>query len=205
MQQDSAIIKARYDRIAPYFDVLESLMERVFMAQLRHQIWRKVTGATILEAGVGTGKNFLYYAGRESITAIDFSEKMLARAARKRDKLQLRIDLQIMDVQALDFPDNSFDTVIATFLFCSVPDPAQGLKELHRVCKPGGQVLLLEHVLSEKPWLAALMNWLNPLIVRLFGANINRRTVSTVESIGFQSVHVDTVSGGIVKLIEAKK
>jgi Methylase involved in ubiquinone/menaquinone biosynthesis len=110
-----------------------------------------------------------------------------------------------MDVQSLCFADNSFDTVIATFVFCSVPLPLKGLKELYRVCKPGGQVLLLEHVLSSKPVIARVMNFINPAIVALVGANINRNTVKNVKACGFASVRVDERSGDIIKLIEARK
>jgi ubiquinone/menaquinone biosynthesis C-methylase UbiE len=83
--------------------------------------------------------------------------------------------------------------------------PIKGLKELYRVCKPGGQVLLLEHVLSSRPAIAGVMNLLNPVVVKLFGANINRDTVKTVKACGFSSVRVDERCGDILKLIEAKK
>jgi ubiquinone/menaquinone biosynthesis C-methylase UbiE len=105
----------------------------------------------------------------------------------------------------LYYADNSFDTVIATFVFCSVPLPRKGLKELCRVCKPGGQVLLLEHVLSSKPVIAKIMQFLNPLVVRLFGANINRDTLKNVKACAFVSVRTDEHSSDIVKLIEAIK
>jgi ubiquinone/menaquinone biosynthesis C-methylase UbiE len=110
-----------------------------------------------------------------------------------------------MDVQSLCYADNSFDTVIATFVFCSVPQPITGLKELYRVCKPGGQVLLLEHVLSSKPVMAKMMNFMNPLIASIFGANINRETLKNVQSCGFEKVILDPSSSDMVKLITAIK
>jgi ubiquinone/menaquinone biosynthesis C-methylase UbiE len=110
-----------------------------------------------------------------------------------------------MDVQSLCFADNSFDTVIGSFVFCSAPLPLKGLKELYRVCKPGGQVLLLEHVLSSKPLIAKVMNFINPLILALAGANINRNTVKNIKACGFALVRVDERSGDIIKLIEARK
>ena len=205
MLSDTETIKNRYNRIAPFYDALEYFMEKTVFGDLREQIWQKVNGQTVLEAGVGTVKNFPFYPENKNITAIDFSDRMLVRAKHKRIDNQLTVDLQLMDVESLNFPDNSFDTIIATFLFCSVPRPITGLRELHRVCKPGGQVLLLEHVLSENPLLAGIMKFLNPLVAKLVGANIDRETVKSVQSIGFQRVHVDSVSGGIVKLIEAIK
>jgi ubiquinone/menaquinone biosynthesis C-methylase UbiE len=130
---------------------------------------------------------------------------MLKQAQQQCERKKVVVDLELMDVQALYFADNSFDTVVASFVFCSVPMPLKGLKELHRVCKPGGQVLLLEHVLSSKPPLAWLMHRLNPLVLRLFGANIDRNTVKNVKACPFVSVRVDEQSGDMIKLIEARK
>lgn len=205
MKTDSAAIKKRYDRIAPYFDGLEAMMEGLFFKKWRERLWAKVDGHHILEVGVGTGKNFDYYPKDARITAIDFSEEMLKQAALKKDRKNTQVELELMDVQSLPFADNSFDTVICSFVFCSVPLPVKGLKELYRVCKPGGQVLLLEHVLSSNPVMAAIMNLINPVVVALFGANINRNTVKNVKACAFASVRVDEHSGDMIKLIEARK
>jgi phosphatidylethanolamine/phosphatidyl-N-methylethanolamine N-methyltransferase len=205
MKSDSAAIKKRYDRIAPYFEGLEAVMEGLFFKNWRKKLWTKVEGYHILEVGVGTGKNFDYYPADARITAIDFSQEMLRQAAQKKARKNISVELDLMDVQSLCFADNSFDTVIGSFVFCSVPLPLKGLKELYRVCKPGGQVLLLEHVLSSNPVLARIMNFINPAIVALVGANINRNTVKNIKACGFASVRVDERSGDIIKLIEARK
>ncbi len=204
MANETDIIKKRYDRIAPYFDKIEGMMEKMMLGDLRTIIWKKLIGEKILEAGVGTGKNFPYYPAK-TISAIDFSPAMIKQAENKRQRLGVSVDLSIMDVQQLDYPDNHFDSVIATFLFCSVPEPKQGLLELKRVCKPGGEVLLLEHVLSTHKFFAALMHLLNPVTVRLVGANINRKTVETVQACGFSKVDVLPESSHLVKLIRAVK
>jgi ubiquinone/menaquinone biosynthesis C-methylase UbiE len=205
MKPDSAAIRKRYDRIAPYFEGMEAVMEGLFFKNWREKLWAKVEGHHILEVGVGTGKNFDYYPKNARITAIDFSQQMLKQAEKKRDRKNVNVELELMDVQSLYFADNSFDTVICSFVFCSVPLPVKGLKELYRVCKPGGQVLLLEHVVSSNRVLAAVMNLLNPVVVSLFGANINRNTVKNVKACAFTSVNVDERSGDIIKLIEARK
>jgi ubiquinone/menaquinone biosynthesis C-methylase UbiE len=205
MKSDSAAIKKRYDRIAPYFEGLEAVMEGLFFKNWRKKLWAKADGYHILEVGVGTGKNFDYYPADARITAIDFSEEMLKQAAHKKDRKKTSVELNLMDVQSLCFADNSFDTVIGSFVFCSVPLPIKGLKELYRVCKPSGQVLLLEHVLSSKPMLAKAMNFINPAIVALAGANINRNTIKNIKACGFASVRVDERSSDIIKLIEARK
>lgn len=198
-------IRRRYDRLAPWFDSLEAFLEGLIFRRLRKKLWAQAAGPDILEVGVGTGKNFPFYPGEARITAIDFSPKMLDQARRKRDRKQLAVDLALMDVESLSYASNSFDTVIASFVFCSVPQPRKGLKELHRVLKPGGQLLLLEHVLSSNKVLAAMMNFLNPLVVRAVGANINRQTVKNVQACPFRNVFVDPASGDMIKLIRAVK
>ncbi len=205
MQADNEKTKRRYNRIAPYFDSLEGFLEGLFFSQWRKTLWDKIKGEHILEAGVGTGKNFPFYPSNSKITAIDFSQEMLKRARKKRRHDGIAVELVLMDVQSLCYADNSFDTVIATFVFCSVPQPITGLKELYRVCKPGGQVLLLEHVLSSKPVMAKMMNFMNPLIASIFGANINRETLKNVQSCGFEKVILDPSSSDMVKLITAIK
>jgi phosphatidylethanolamine/phosphatidyl-N-methylethanolamine N-methyltransferase len=205
MKIDSATIQKRYDRLAPYFDGLEAMMEGLFFRSWRKKLWESVEGPHILEVGVGTGKNFDYYPAGARITAIDFSPKMLEQARNKKHRKQTDVELELMDVQSLHYASNSFDTVIGSFVFCSVPAPMKGLKELHRVCKPGGRVLLLEHVISSSTVLAGVMNLLNPLVVSMVGANINRNTVKNVQACGFRHVRVDERSSDIIKLIEAVK
>ena len=140
--------RKRYNRIASVYDFMESLIERSRYSGWRQLLWSKVEGQIILEVGVGTGKNFPFYPPGSDITAIDFSEKMLDRAREKAKKQDIEIALRQMDVQNLSFEDDTFDTIVSTFVFCSVPDPIKGLKEIKSVCKPNGKLLLLEHVLS---------------------------------------------------------
>ena len=180
-------------------------MEGLFFKNWRKKLWSKVDGHHILEVGVGTGKNFEFYPTEAQLTAIDFSEKMLKQALQTKNRKSVAVDLDLMDVQSLAYADNSFDTVIGSFVFCSVPLPIKGLKELYRVCRPGGQVLLLEHVISSNSFFAKLMNSINPIVLALVGANINRNTVKNVKACGFASVRVDDRSGHIIKLIEARK
>jgi len=184
---------------------MESLVERSRYSEWREFLWSKVEGANILEVGAGTAKNFSCYPANSEITAVDFSEKMLRRAKDKASKQNVKVRLQQMDVQNLEFPDNIFDTVIASFVFCSVPDPVRGLLEIERVCKPGGKVALLEHVLSANRILGWLMNLANPIVVRLIGANINRRTVENITRSGLVVEAVTDLGAEIFKLIEARK
>lgn len=201
----TARTRARYDRLARVYDRLESRLEARRVRHWRALLWSRVRGERLLEIGVGTGKNVPYYPPGAQVIAVDLSPKMLERARERVARLGLPVTLQLADAQALPFPDASFDAVVATFVFCSVPDPVRGLREAYRVLKPGGQLLLLEHVLSANRLLRLLMRAANPVVVRLVGANINRETVRNVERAGFELREVDDVMGDIVKLIEARK
>jgi len=203
--KNTEVARKRYDRIATFYDFVEGLVERSRYSTWRRFLWNKVEGKKILEVGVGTGKNFAYYPANAEITAIDFSKKMLRRAQGKASSQAIKVDLQLMDVQNMSFANTTFDTVVATFVFCSVPDPIKGLMEIKRVCKPEGKVLLLEHVLSANPILARLMNLTNPAVVRIMGPNINRKTVDNVTKSGLKVEQVTDLAAGIFKLIEARK
>ena len=204
-EKATARTRARYQRIAPLYDAMEVFAERRYSAW-RPRLWSQVQGSEVLEVGVGTGKNMSYYPNGMEVTAVDLTPGMLERAKRRAIQLNLTINLQLGDVQDLDFPDATFDDVVATFVFCSVPDPVLGLTELARVVKPGGRLLLLEHMRAGNELAGFIMDVLNPMVVRMMGANINRRTIENVQRSGWQLEKVEDVGmGGIFKMIVAKR
>ncbi|HBG74720.1 MAG: hypothetical protein A2X25_11855 [Chloroflexi bacterium GWB2_49_20] len=199
----NAITRRRYQHLAPFYDSMEALTERRF-SDWRRRLWSLVKGNYVLEVGIGTGKNMPFYPTGVFITGIDLTPGMLdhARTRLRRTDLQDWVTLQLGDAQALNFPDASFDMAVATFVFCSVPDPVLGLREMKRVVKPGGCILLLEHMRSPNPFLGFLMDMLNPLVVRMMGANINRRTVENIQKAGLELERVEDLGmGGVFKLI----
>lgn len=191
-------IRRRYNRTALYYD----WMDWLFPASLRRRVIAQAMGK-VLEVGVGTGANLPHYPPGGEVVAIDFSPAMLAKAREKASGARVPVQLLEMDVQNMSFPDASFDTVVATCVFCSVPDPVKGLKEVRRVCRPGGRVILLEHVRSENPVAGAIMDVINPVCASLIGDNINRRTVANVQAAGLRLIEVQDVFARIVKLIVA--
>lgn len=195
-------VQRRYDRVAPFYDSLEGVME-LRAAQWRSDLWSEVTEGDVLEVGVGTGKNLRFHPARARVTAIDIAPKMLERARRRAEIEGSPVVLERADVQALRYPDGSFDVAVATFVFCSVPDPVLGLRELRRVLRPGGRLLLLEHVLSERRWLRKIMRRLDPITARLVGAHIARETVASVRDAGFTIREVRDLALDVVKRIDA--
>ena len=204
-EKATALTRARYQRLSGIYDLMESSSEKRYRPW-RKQMWELVEGTEILEVGVGTGKNMPFYPIGIRMTAIDLTPGMLERARQRAVDLKLHIALKIGDVQAMEFPDSTFDAIVSTFVFCSVPDPVLGLKELARVLKPDGKIYLLEHVRISSEPIGRLMDLLNPLVVRMIGANINRRTVENIQKAGLkiESVH-DLAMQGMFKMIVACK
>lgn len=198
-QTETERIRRKYNRNALWYDS----MDRMVKDPWRERVLSQALGC-VLEIGVGTGKNLELYdpAVTASLTGIDFSPAMLAKARSKACRVPLT--LLGMDAQQMHFPDASFDTVLATCVFCTVPDPVLGLREARRVCKPDGRILLLEHVRIDRPVIGPLMDLLDPLAVAVIGTHINRRTVENARSAGLTIERVEPVKGDLVKLIYAR-
>lgn len=180
-------VREKYDRRARWYDLSIGPMEMMGGKRLRGKLWSMVRGPRVLEVGVGTGRNMPFYPAGVRVTAVDFSPAMLARARARAESLGIadRVELREMDAQALDFPDGTFDSVAFTCVFCSVPDPVAGLKEVARVTKPEGRIVMLEHMRPERhEWMGRLFDRMNPWVYRSGGLNINRRTMENIARAG---------------------
>ena len=201
---EQAVVRGRYDRVAPIYDLVGYPVERLAFKRWRRQIWSKVEGTNLLEVGVGTGKNIAHYPPGVHVTGVDISPRMLERARHVAAASGADAEFTLMDVEQLEFPDDTFDAAVATFVFCSVPNPIRGLTELSRVVKPGGRIYLLEHVRIDKPIIGRSMDFWNPVAVRTSGANINRRTVDNMRRACLRLEEVRNLAPlGLVKLIVA--
>ena len=203
----TAHTRRRYNLLAPLYNLMEAPVEYFRYRAWRKRLWAGVPGPEVLELGVGTGKNIPYYPSDVRVTAVDLSPRMLKRARRMaRRRPDVPVTLLEMDIQRLDFPDEVFDDTVATFVFCSVPDPVLGLREALRVTRRGGRLFLLEHMLSSRPRLAWLMKRLDPLVHWLIGVHIARRTVENVAAAGWVVDRVTSLTkNDVYRMIEAHK
>lgn len=191
--------RARYDDIAQHYDKAIRPLDRWFLARLRASTFRYLPeNARLLEVGAGTGLNFIYYPKDARGVASEPSGEMLRIAADK--KRPAGVTLLQSCAEALPFKDGSFDAAFATLVFCSVASPAGALSELKRVVRPGGTILLLDHV-RPKGILGPLFDFLNLITVPLFDDHFNRRTDKEARVAGLKLLRVEESMLGIINLI----
>ncbi|MFT3895271.1 MAG: class I SAM-dependent methyltransferase [Anaerolineales bacterium] len=151
-------LQGAYDELAGAYEKRVWFDQSILgVARQRKRLMSKAQGK-VLDVACGTGLNFPFFNSASEITAIDLSERMLDIARQKAVSLNLKIQTQVMDAEKLDFADGSFDTVTSSLSTCTFPDPIQALREMKRVCRAGGLILLLEHGHSSLPWLANLQD-----------------------------------------------
>lgn len=195
----------KYDRFSKFYDFIEKPVEKYFFSSLRKKALALAQGK-VLEVGIGTGKNMPHYPGNVELTGVDFSRGMLEKAEKKKKNLLLRnITLLEMDVEKMTFEEGSFDTVVSTFVFCTVPDPVKGLKGVYRVLKSGGRAVFLEHMKSKYFFLNILLYMMNIITKTLTGTSMVRETQKNIEKVGFRIEEVYNFSVDVVRLIIAGK
>jgi len=180
-------IKKKYDCLASFRDLIEYPLEKIFYSKWRKDILNNLKGK-ILDAGVGSGKNLQYYSPDAEVTGIDISDKFMERARRRAKQLGRKYEFVQMDAQHLTFQENSFDYAVTTHLLCSVPNPVAVLREMKRVVKKRGKIIMIEHGLNKNKIIAFIENLVNPIIFWLLGFNINRNTRKNIEISGLKII-----------------
>jgi ubiquinone/menaquinone biosynthesis C-methylase UbiE len=190
---------ATYDRIAPHYDSGIRRFERWFLSDLRRRAFEQLPpDARILELGAGTGLNFSYYGSEACGVATEPSKEMVRFAALKPRPQKLSLIRSC--AEGIPFTDETFDAAIATLVFCSVESPQKAFGELRRVMKPGGVLVLLEHV-RPPSGLGFLFDLMNLITVPLFHDHLNRRTANIVNASGFEVVKLERRLAGIINLM----
>jgi ubiquinone/menaquinone biosynthesis C-methylase UbiE len=190
--------------MAPKYDRSMGRWERVLFGGGREWVCSQAVG-DVLEIAIGTGRNLPYYPGSVRLTGIEYSPKMLEIARERAADLGREVDLRLGDAQALDFPDESFDTVICTFALCTIPDDRKAVAEARRVLRPGGHFVLIEHVRSPALPVRAVQRVIDPLSVRFGGDHIAREPLEHLKSENFRVERVERAKLGIVERIAALK
>ena len=197
-------LKRKWQKEAPTYDRRMGFFERVLFGDGREWVCSRASGV-VLEVAVGTGRNFPLYPEGVQLTGIDLSPAMLKIAQKKADELSLDADLRESDAQELPFPDASFDTVVCTLSLCNIPDDRRAIAEMKRVLRPGGRLLLLDHVrASSKAWLAA--QWVLELLSWRFSCeHLLRRPLEHVVAEGFEVEQRERYKAGIVERLSARR
>lgn len=197
-------LRRYWDRYAGSYDRQIGFLDRHVFRDTREWICAKASG-DVLEVAVGTGLNLPHYPAGVRLTGVDWSPRMLAIAQRRATSLGRDIDLRLGDAQALDLADISFDTVVCTFSLCAIPDERQALREMARVLRPGGLLLLADHV-QAAPWPARIAQGLVELVtVPLAGEHFRRRPANQVDAWGWPIEAHDRFALGIVERLAARK
>ena len=165
---ESELVRRIWERLAPRYDQKMRRPERLLFKGGREWVCSRARG-DVLEISIGTGRNLPFYGADVRLTGIDLSPAMLEIAKRRAAALGFVADLRVGDAQALELSDSSFDTVVCTLALCSIPDPVATVAEMKRVLRPGGRVLLLEHVRSTRLVVRTIQRALEPIAVWLEG------------------------------------
>jgi len=195
--------REKYSRIARHYETLERPLDR-FLCPLRERAVSLVEGRT-LEVGVGVGKTLRYYPKDVELCAVDAVPEALEIAMEKAQRFNLNACFEIADVEELPFPDESFDTVLSSFVFCTVPNPERGMREILRVLKPGGKAIFIEHTKSDSPLLNYLFLLPLKLPLKLLLDDDPLRETHRLVSNYFEIEREERYYRGIVRLIIARK
>jgi ubiquinone/menaquinone biosynthesis C-methylase UbiE len=197
-------VRRFYEKDAHKFDREMRFFDRLLFAGGREWVCAQASG-DVLEIGIGTGRNLSHYAADVRLTAIELSPAMLELARARASELGRECDLRVGDAQALEFSDQSFDTVVCTLSLCSIPDERAAAAEVRRVLRPGGRFLLLEHVRSPLLPVRLAQRLLDPLSVRFQADHLLREPLEVLRAEGFEVERLERSKLGIVERLAARK
>jgi ubiquinone/menaquinone biosynthesis C-methylase UbiE len=193
-----------WDRTSAGYDKGMSAWDRRLFGDSRQWACGRASGA-VLEVAVGTGLNVPFYPGDVDLTGLDLSDGMLAIARERVAGLGRDVTLRQGDAHALPFPDNTFDTVVCTFGLCAIPDDDRALGEMVRVLRPGGRLILVDHVTSTS-WAVRCLQWLmERFTIPMAGEHFRRRQLPRVQARGLEVTEVERFKAGLVERLVARK
>lgn len=193
-----------WDRHSQTYDREMRFFDRALFGDTRSWLCQQATGE-VLEVAIGTGLNMEHYPPDLRLTGIELSPDMLAIAQRRANDLGREFELRVGDAEALDFPSAAFDTVVCTFSLCAIPDHRRALAEMVRVLRPGGVLLLADHVASSNRLLRAGQRVVELVTIPLGGEHFLRRPIAYVRATGLRIERHDRFAAGIVERLAARK
>ncbi len=203
IEDPTQFTRERFDHLARFYDAQIRVFELLLFGDGRRWAASQAEGDT-LEIAVGTGRNLADYPPAVKLTGIELSEKMLDRARARAARLDRDADLRQGDAQDLAFGDASFDTVVCTLALCTIPDEVAAIREARRVLRPGGKLLLLEHVRSPISWVRSGQRRLEPFVEH-DADNLLRDPLDHLEREGFVVDYVARLKLGIVERVRAHR
>jgi ubiquinone/menaquinone biosynthesis C-methylase UbiE len=190
-------LQGKWDRVSRWYDLAVVPLELLIFRRLRSRLLRSAVGR-VLEVAGGTGVNFKHYPDGVNVFIVDLSPAMLAKARARGAS-----ELAVMDAGRLAFRDGSFDTVVSTLGTCTFPDPVEAVREMRRVCRPGGRILLLEHGRSTRPRVAAWQDRRAAKHAAYLGCWWNREPLDNVRRAGLEPTFTTRRVLGMVHVIKA--
>jgi ubiquinone/menaquinone biosynthesis C-methylase UbiE len=200
---DTRELREKYRGFARWYDLAEGVPEVLGLRRLRRRLLAQARGR-VLEVAAGTGKNFGWYPPGEAAVAADLSIDMLQRARQRAGKLGRRFLFAVMDAEGLAFREHTFDCVVSTLSTCTFPDPVQALREIARVCRADGRILLVEHGRSDRAWAARYQDRRAAAHAQLLGCHWNREPLDLVRQAGLRIIRGDRYFLGVFHAIEAR-
>jgi ubiquinone/menaquinone biosynthesis C-methylase UbiE len=204
LSRETERVRRIQDKEAPRYDRQISFFERILFGGGRQWVCSQAAGE-VLELAAGTARNLPYYPPGVKLTAVELSPEMLAIGRQRAEEVGRQVDLRQGDVQELEFADGSFDSVVCTLGLCTIPEPRKAVAEAKRVLRPGGKLILLEHVRSPSLPVRTIERMLDPISVRFQADHLTREPLDYLASEGFEVERLERSKWGIVERVMARK